>query len=136
MSVFLFSYFDRDYSSFFVLTWIILLTYLFQGDRGINPSHPGAVAGTFKEEKVYFLSAVEDLKTRNQWKMQMKGVIKKNPIWYTLLSWDSDYDTPPLFSNPTSAGAKGRPRLSAALTAWRDSINLRKIENEVWIISI
>ena len=33
----------------------------------------------FKDENVYYLSAVEDLKTKYQWKMLMRGIILKDP---------------------------------------------------------
>lgn len=49
-----------------------------QGDRGIDPSNEKAKAGLFKEETVYYLSAVEDLKTRHQWRMIMKDVMMRD----------------------------------------------------------
>ena len=53
---------------------------LLQGDRGVNPSNLNAIAGSFKEETVYFTKAVEDLKTRHQWRMVMKDVIMQDVV--------------------------------------------------------
>ena len=49
-----------------------------QGDRSINPNNTQAVAGTFKEEIVYYTKCVEELKTRHQWRMLMKDVIMRD----------------------------------------------------------
>jgi hypothetical protein len=51
-----------------------------QGDRGVNPANSTAIAGTFKDETVYFTKAVEDLKTRHQWRMVMKDVIMRDVV--------------------------------------------------------
>jgi hypothetical protein len=51
-----------------------------QGDRGVNPANLNAIAGTFKDETVYFTKAVEDLKTRHQWRMVMKDVIMRDVV--------------------------------------------------------
>ena len=46
----------------------------------MNPSNSNAIAGTFKDETVYFTKAVEDLKTRHQWRMVMKDVIMQDVV--------------------------------------------------------
>ena len=46
----------------------------------MNPSNSNAIAGSFKEETVYFTKAVEDLKTRHQWRMVMKDVIMQDVV--------------------------------------------------------
>ena len=56
-------------------TYIII-----QGDRGVNPANSTAIAGTFKDETVYFTKAVEDLKTRHQWRMVMKDAIMRDVV--------------------------------------------------------
>lgn len=50
-----------------------------KSDQGVNPINKKAVAGTFKDEIVYYKRAIEDLKTRNQWRKLMRDIPYKDP---------------------------------------------------------
>ena len=80
------------------------------------------MAGVFKDENVYYLSAVEDLKTRYQWKVLMRGIILKDP------------ESAAYFDNKSGEGEVGERSMNTFgddPTAEGGGGGIRKLENKV-----
>jgi hypothetical protein len=96
----------------------------------VNPANKGAIAGKFKDEIVYYKRAVEDLKTRSQWRKLMRDVPCKDPSNCRDDSGnDVQEDCDGIGLDPTRAGAGLDPtRPGAALdpTGAKININMNK----------
>jgi hypothetical protein len=91
------------------------LTHVYLHYGGVNPANKGAIAGKFKDETVYYKRAVEDLKTRSQWRKLMRDVPFKDPSNCRDDSGnDVKEDCDGIGLDPTRAGAGSDPTRAGA----------------------